>query len=63
MSDPDVVPLTESRVVVRDDYGGSGRVTQVIVNDTIAWTWAWHIDGRPSVDAAELLHALRGRHA
>lgn len=48
----------ERLFTLSDDCSGSGRVTRLVVNDTLVWTWAWHIDGPPSNDARGLLRAL-----
>jgi len=62
-SEDHVVHLMEkvsmSKVHTVDDYGGSGRVTLLYVNDVLIWTWAWHIDGPPSDDMLMLLNALQ----
>ena len=48
-------------LVVREDFSGSGRVTQVLLGGVLVWTWAWHIDGPPSSDLQSLLDALPTR--
>lgn len=48
-------------LVVREDFSGSGRVTQVLLGGVLVWTWAWHIDGPPSSDLQSLLDAFPRR--
>lgn len=46
---------------IRDDYTGSGQVTLVEDDDLVIWSWAWHIDGEPSLETILLLEAIGRR--
>ena len=51
--------LQRPHIKINNDFGGGGKVTQVIIDDVLVWSWAWHIDGPPAPETIRLLEALQ----